>query len=104
MNIYGLQVPVVVLLFLSILNWCLERHILSFILFSGYLEFELEGIPTLPIPSEKTPTSTRFWTAAKIEETHSLLLRSPNTLICAALWFCPKLNFLNSQTFGRLTP
>ncbi len=43
-------------------------------------------------------------TAAKTEATHSLLPRAPNALICAALWFCPNLNSLNSQTFGRLTP
>ena len=45
-----------------------------------------------------------FQTAAKIEETHNPLPRIRNALICAALWFCPKLNSLNSQTFGRLTP
>jgi hypothetical protein len=42
-------------------------------------------------------------TAAKIAATHYLSLRVRNTLICSALWFCPKLNAFISQTFGRLT-
>jgi hypothetical protein len=45
-----------------------------------------------------------FQTAAKIEDTHYLLPRTPNRLICADLWFYPKLISFISQTFGRLTP
>ncbi len=33
-----------------------------------------------------------FSTAAKTEATHNPLPRIRNTLICAGLWFCPKLN------------
>ena len=50
------------------------------------------------------PLDPRFSTAAKIEESPNLSPRTPNTLICAGIWFYPKLNSLFSLANTRTTP